>query len=416
MPADEPARRGRLLLGLLRVGKSGNEGGIGRLDGGAWDSIASFAQEHGVAPLLHERLQTSGVLATLPDSAQAILVAARRTAAFENLRHYAEFRRISVAFNRRGIPLMALKGLHLAEQVYGDISLRPMSDMDILVPESRVAQAVAAMQTLDYGPDGDLSGSVGKMLQSKCNLGFAHRRHDVYVEVHWKLSEPGSPYAAPMDEIWQSARPAQLGGGDARVMSPEFLLLYVCAHLACNHVFSLNLRALYDVAAIVGRVPGLDWQRFARHAMGHGWRRGVAVVLRLAHDNLGVAVPDRVLDALGAGALDAPLLGDALEHILSRPEFPRALVNAPNVMSLSGGGLWAKIATVWRRVFVAPAELALLYGIPERSLRLPLWYAVRLRDLLRNYVPSVWAMEIADPRIAALAARQVRLAKWVAGP
>lgn len=415
MLADEPTHRGRELLRLLHVGKGGNDGAMGRLEGEAWDAIATFAQDHGVAPLLHERLQASGVLATLPDSAQAVLVAARRTAAFENLRHYAEFRRISVAFSRRGIPLMALKGLHLAEQVYGDVSLRPMSDMDILVPESRVAEAVAAMQAIDYGPDGDLSGSVRKMLESKCNLGFAHRRHDVYVEVHWKLSEPGSPYAAPMDEIWQAARPAQLGASDARVMSPEFLLLYVCAHLACNHVFSLNLRALYDVAAIVGGVPGLDWERFAREAVGHGWHRGVAVVLRLAHDNLGVAVPDRVLDALGAGALDATLLGDALEHILSRPGFPRELVNAPNVVNLSGQAFRAKVATVWRRVFVAPAELALLYGIPERSLRLPLWYAVRLRDLLRTYVPRVWAMEIADPRIASLAERQGRLARWIAG-
>ena len=416
MFADQPAHRGLLLLELLHAGPSGEGKPGSGPEGGAWGSITTLARAHGVAPLLHERLQTSGVLATLPDSAQAILVAARRTAAFENLRHYAEFRRISDAFNRRGIPLMALKGLHLAEQVYGDISLRPMSDMDILVPESRVAEAVAAMQTLDYGPDGDLSGSIRKMLESKCNLGFAHRRHDVYVEVHWKLSEPGSPYAAPMNEIWQSARPAQLGAGDTRVMSPEFLLLYVCAHLACNHVFSLNLRALYDVAAIIGRVPGLDWARFVRQATSHGWHRGVAVVLRLAHDNLGVAVPDRVLDALGAGALDATLLGDALEHILSGPEFPRALVTAPNVVNLSGQELRAKVATVWRRVFVAPAELALLYGIPERSLRLPLWYAVRLRDLLRKYMRSVWAMEIADPRIAALAARQVRLAKWVAGP
>ena len=101
----------------------------------------TLARLHGVAPLLHERLRATGRLPELPAETREILGAARRLTAFENLRHYAELRRIAKALNGRGIPLIALKGLHLAELVYVEPSLRPMSDMDILVPRMAVGAA-----------------------------------------------------------------------------------------------------------------------------------------------------------------------------------------------------------------------------------------------------------------------------------
>ena len=375
--------------------------------------VATLARLHGVAPLLHERLRATGRLPELPAETREILGAARRLTAFENLRHYAELRRIAKALNGRGIPLIALKGLHLAELVYVEPSLRPMSDMDILVPRERVAEVIAAMQMLGYGSEGDLSGAVRQMLDSKCNLGFAHRRHDVYVEVHWTLSEPDSAYAAPLDQIWARSQAANLGGAEARVMSPEFLLVYVCAHLACNHAFSLNLRALCDISAIVDRYAAIDWDAVIRIGSAHGWRRGVAATLQLAQAQLAVPVPEWVLEALGADRIEPTLLSDALEQILCRTELPRELRNAPNVMGLTGKSVGGAFATVWRRLFVSRAELALAYGIPVRSPALPLWYALRLRDLVRKYAVSAWTMTVADPRLTAAAARHVRLARWV---
>ena len=65
-------------------------------------------------------------------------------------------------------------------------------------------------------------------------------------------------------------------------MSPEFLLLHVCAHLACNHLFSFDLRALADIAEIGRAHPGMDWDAFAEQARMHRWQRGVALALALA--------------------------------------------------------------------------------------------------------------------------------------
>jgi hypothetical protein len=378
--------------------------------------MLDLAQRHGVTPLLHRALQPRGVIADATEAARTRLEEGHRATALANLRKYGEFRRIAQALDDANIPVMALKGLHLAERVYGNISLRSMSDMDILVPRTDLERAVTTLRSLEYGFDEDVSGAAPGMLGTKCNIGLAHRRLGVLLEIHWTLAEPGDVYAPPMDDIWRSAVPARLGDADALVMSPEFLLLHVCAHLACNHVFGFNLRGLCDIAEIVHVYQDLDWQAFADHGRRHGWTRGVAAALRLARDHLGVNIPAETLGTLGGDALEPAMLDDAMEHLLTFSGMPGELVTAPNLLAIAGGASpWAKCAMLWKRVFVPRAELALLYGVPEHSPRLGLYYAVRLRDLIRRYAAGAWALNVSDPALAAMAARHARLAKWIAG-
>jgi hypothetical protein len=234
------------------------------------------------------------------------------------------------------------------------------------------------------------------------------------VEIHWKLAERGDCYAPPMDRIWRSAAPGRIGDADVLVMSPEFLLLHVSAHLACNHVFGFDLRALCDIAEIARLRP--DWQMVAALGQRHGWTRGVAVALRLARDHLGADIPQETLAALGADALDPELLGDAMAHLVTFSRIPGELVTAPNLLALAGARTWrARWTRLWNRILVPRAELSLLYGVPEHSPRIGLYYAVRLRDLVRKYAAGAWALNVADTRLVAVAARHARLARWVAG-
>jgi len=405
------------LLGLLRpAGVLEVAARARKLPPPAWDEIIELAQRHGVAPLLHRALQSGGALAQLPEHVRTRLEQERRATAMLNMRKYGEFRRIAQALRERNIPLIALKGLHLADRVYPDISLRPMSDLDILVPRSEVERAIAAVQSVEYGFEEDVSDSARGMLATKCNIGLAHRRLGLWLEIHWTLAESGDCYAPPMEEIWRRATPGRIGDADVQVMSPEFVLLHVCAHLACNHVFGFDLRALCDIAAIVQAQPGPDWEIVADQGRRHGWTRGVAVALRLAHEHLGADIPAQTLAALGADTLGPDLLADAMEHLFAFSGMPGELITAPNLLAVGGDATpGAKVAMLWNRIFVPRSELSLLYGVPEHSPRLGLYYAVRLRDLLRKYAASAWALNVSDPRLAQTAARHARLARWIAG-
>ncbi|MBE0623732.1 MAG: nucleotidyltransferase family protein [Burkholderiales bacterium] len=407
----------RNLLDLLRPeGASGSAARARALPPHAWEEIVSLALDHGVAPLLHRSLQASGVLAALPEHLRARLDEDRRATAFANLRNCAAFRDIARKLRRRNIPLMALKGLHLAERVYRDISLRPMGDVDILVPQAELGNAVATLQRMEYGPEEDMSSAADAMLELGHAVALGHRSLGTLIELHWTLGEPGYGYEAPVEEIWRTAAKGTLADAEVQLMSPAFMLLHVCAHLACNHTFLLGLRGLCDIAEIVRTCPALDWTVVVDQGRRHGWERGVGAALRLARDHLGAAVPGDVFAALGADTLDSAMLSEAIEHLLSSHEIPGDFATAPNFLAfVERRGIADKLALFWRRVLMPRAELALKYGVPERSPRILFCYAARLRDLVRQYAARAWTIHFSDPQFREAVARHARLALWLAG-
>ena len=353
----------------------------------------------------------------IPEPVLTRLAEERRTTGFRNLRIYGEFERVARALHERGVPVIPLKGLHLADLVFRDISLRPMSDLDILVPRTQLEQAAEVLHSLGYGFEQDVSDAAGAMLDTtKCNLGLAHPGVGTWLELHWSVSEPSDRYAALVEDAWRNAVPARFGNTDSMVMSPEFLLLHVCLHLACGHVFLFSLHGLCDIAEIARVYPSLDWRIVAKYGARYGQGRGVAAALRLARDHLGAAIPDEALTSLGADTSDPEMLAAAMEHLLGSIDIPHGLQITPNLLALAAPSApTEKLATVWRRIFIPRAELSLLYGVPQHSARIGLYYAVRLRDLLRRYAASAWALKVSDPQLAAAAARHAGLAKWIAG-
>jgi hypothetical protein len=57
----------------------------------------------------------------------------------------------------------------------------------------------------------------------------------------------------------------------------------------------------------------------------------------------------------------------------------------------------------------------LQYGIAQDSPILSLYYAVRLRDLVRRYAGSVWALHTTGTDLSVAAARRARMASWISG-
>lgn len=401
--------RASILLGLLR----GRRGLAEILTASQWGAMLDLSTLHGVGPLLHRRLHADGLLTRVPQDVVGRLERERRDTAIFTLRSCGQMRRIATTFATAGIPVMPLKGLHLAECVYRDVSLRPMSDVDILVPPELVGRAVEELRRLGYGADENLGASAERLLDEKCNVGLVHRTSGLLVELHWSLDEPPARRAEAVREIWRSARRERIGDADVLAMPAEFLLLHVCAHLACNHGFGFGLRALCDVAELAQPEVALDWEAVVSAARRHGWVRPAAACLRLARDHLDAAVPEEVLSRLGADRLDAVLLDEALAQVVFYVELPGTLQTAPNLASaVTSGSPWQALRMLARRIFVSRAELALAYGLSQEARSLPLFYFTRVRDLTRRYAADAWAMRAPNRRVVEALARGARLAAW----
>ena len=104
-----------------------------------WQQVLALATRHSLAPLLAAEMLNRADL-NLPAVVVAQLAAIRERAARRALSQIAELLRVLAAFQRETIPALTFKGQLLAEQAYGDISLRSCFDLDIFVPEKDVLQ------------------------------------------------------------------------------------------------------------------------------------------------------------------------------------------------------------------------------------------------------------------------------------
>ena len=102
------------------------------------NELLKLTTKNGLAGLLYRSISGSGEYPFTPDFISRLKN--------ENLRillvntHLTDAaKKIEVVFKENGIPVVFLKGILLASFLYDDISLRPMSDIDVLVPE-KVAQ------------------------------------------------------------------------------------------------------------------------------------------------------------------------------------------------------------------------------------------------------------------------------------
>lgn len=136
----------------------------------------------------------------------------------------------------RGIQVIALKGAALAGQVYGNLGLRPMMDIDLLVRINDVHETRALLRECDFHQIGQ-ELSPGTALAYENELSYSKRdRIQWQLELHWSLFN--SPYYQrhlAEECIWQAAEPITIGGAPAYSLSPEWTLLHLCGHMALHH-------------------------------------------------------------------------------------------------------------------------------------------------------------------------------------
>lgn len=247
--------------------------------------LIDLAQKHGVVSLLRSRLQGSG-LALAPDAARR-LRQLYLSALARNMRLFHERDRILSALTEAHIPVVPFKGAHLAKEVYRDITLRSMADIDLWVPRPHLDSARKIMEGLGYASSAKANRPPALQDALAGETQYA-KPHAPMVEIHWNIF-PGEwiRHTARIDEqlIWQRTQPLQ--GDLVRQLAPEDAVVQLCVHTAVNHQMSrMGLRALLDLDH-ARKAWAIDWVLVGRRA--HAWRVSCAtwLVLKLLAELFG---------------------------------------------------------------------------------------------------------------------------------
>jgi hypothetical protein len=390
---------------------------------GVWHEVAELAIRHDVAPLLFRRLKQSAARTCVPADAWERLRLNYLVGAARNARLHRWLEPVLCGLRHAGTRVIALKGAFLAEAVYGDVALRPMCDVDLLVPSAELSRAQAVLLDLGGvsiershkaapapGPqhrDMESSGQTEPHLHLP-GVVFPH----LFVEVHWTIARATGPVRVDTAGLWQRARPATVAGVEVLALSPEDLLLHLCLHVCYQHHLDAGLLSFCDIAETIHRYrEEMDWGQVVRTAREWGATRYVGLTLQLVGHMLGGAVPDDVVERLVPGGLDPRILEMASEAFAAR-------LSSPEYVSRSVRDLWGarslgdRARLFWNRVFVSRSEMAEKYPQSRNAKHLCFYYARRLRDVMDAHGPDVPRV-VQSRDLRQRASKMASVAEWL---
>jgi hypothetical protein len=249
-----------------------------------WEDVLAQAEMHHLSPLLYTHLRAAGV--SIPATIKQELRSRSMHHLVANRVRARVLCDILSAYEVARIPVLVLKGAALSHIIYPDISLRPMSDLDLLVPASEAhrAQQVLADLGFDVPPPSN---------------SMPHHRHlaevtkyvedtPVTVEIHHKLSSDYFDSAfsyirtallgrqvkrdqsqTVLDGLTGPPYPFTVGSLAAQTLGHEDALGYLCRHLV-SHVNAWDFGRLIWMADIVSLaerfVAEIDWGRVRRQS------------------------------------------------------------------------------------------------------------------------------------------------------
>src|SRR5262249_11107658 len=142
----------------------------------------------------------------------------------------SELLRLLGEFQKNYIQVAVFKGVVLAEMIYGDISLRELSDLDMIVREADVPRAEDILTAEGYRPDFPDRDLRSAFLRYQGQYAFRNKQTGMSVDLHWSLSSKGEVFPIRSKEIWSRLGHAMLCGRLVPTLAHDDLALYLAAH------------------------------------------------------------------------------------------------------------------------------------------------------------------------------------------
>ena len=339
-----------------------------------WKRIINLAKHHGVVPQIYRSLSDFHAIAP-PDSIEVL-----RQSQAANARHTLwltrELLRILEKLESCSVAVLPYKGPVLAEILYGNVSMRQFSDLDLLIHSSDLPRIKSALAELGYEPRVELTQREERdYLESGYEYTFDHHLGRNLVEVQWRILPRFYSVDFDVDGFFQRAVPRTVSGMTLQTLCAEDLLLVLCVH-AAKHAWQ-QLSWLCDIAELA-RSQQIDWNAVEEQAKRLGIQRIVAISFALAHQLLEGA-PSKL--CLGGGF-------SSIEN-LTNEIIPTLAAGADyNTESISYFWLMIRVRERWRDQVKFLWRLILTPSIGEWSaIRLPaqlfpLYRVVRIFRLL----------------------------------
>lgn len=234
-----------------------------------------------------------------------------------------------------GVPLAPLKGVDLHARVYERPEDRPITDVDVLVPESRFGAARVALEAAGW-----------TWVQAHASEAVAsHPRFALSLDVHRRLFAPGA-FALDTGAVFERAtRDAATFGVDVWLLDPRDVLAHLVGHFVKSRA-GVEDRVYLEDFERIGRAHAIDPRAAAAHLREAGMGRAARYAFGCAVVDAPGGFSAGVLRALGRDPTGACLaaLARFVRGRVPRRSWAAALPGFLLEPSLARGA-----GTLWRR-------------------------------------------------------------------
>jgi hypothetical protein len=258
---------------------------VGGIDLAADFDPATF----GLLPLLYENLRRLGIRHPL----MGRLKGAYRLAWYRNHKLFDDLRPSLASLAQAGIRTMLLEGAALVFHAYGNHALRPMLDLDVLVPAGQAPQAIDVLRGMGWRPDSPTSPEFFRYRHALCLVDAAQREIDLHWHCLFELSGPGDD-----DFLWATARPLDFNGSATLAPDPTGHLIITILHgLRWNP--APPIRWIPDAMVLLRHAgPEVAWGRLVEFGQDRRLSCRLHLGLSYLRERFDAPVPAPVLAAL----------------------------------------------------------------------------------------------------------------------
>jgi hypothetical protein len=259
-----------------------------------------MAYLHNMATLLYKHLSSSQNSLLIPQHFFKKLNKTYYSTAYLNLVLLNEFRSICEAFASARIELIPLKGISFLNNLYPDLAMRHLSDIDILTKGECLEKAKKILENSGYV-------SIPTTFHSRDR--HFHAIHckelksiKIVTELHWDIDFNDSPYSIRINDFWNRAKVINSQGFTYFNLSVEDTIILNCFHLLRDqqeHAHIISLKNLCDISELIKKYgEQIRWEDIFDRAKQYKIIRPVLLAVALANQLLSAPVPDSINERL----------------------------------------------------------------------------------------------------------------------
>ncbi|MEK3991752.1 nucleotidyltransferase domain-containing protein [Robertmurraya sp. FSL R5-0851] len=212
-----------------------------------WELFLELAIHHRLYPNLAVRLR-SLCIPSIPKNIVNKVNQYFEYNTFLMLQYSSEMSHISSLFSENGIRSLFLKGPILAKELYGDISLRTSSDLDLLVELKDLSKVDKLLTEKGYVKDEYIQSILSDWKWRHHHFTYINPINNIKIEIHWRLN-PGPGREPSFNYLWSRKETSLYTGKPIHYLGHVDLFYFLVTHGA-RHGWS-RLRWLVDIHQLI---------------------------------------------------------------------------------------------------------------------------------------------------------------------